>query len=699
MNISRLPYLFLLLILCISGCRAQDPAQTSHRYTNALINSSSPYLLQHAHNPVNWYPWGEESLTKAKEEKKLMIISVGYAACHWCHVMEHESFEDSLVAAKMNASYVSIKVDREERPDVDQIYMNAAYMINGRGGWPLNAIALPDGRPIFAGTYFPQDEWLKVLDHFAKLQQDKPELLEQAASQITRGIQEMDVSFLNPHQAQWHPDSLNLLAENILGQIDFQKGGLDRAPKFPMPSIHQFLLRHHQQSGNQQAKEAVLTTLDEMQKGGIYDHIGGGFARYSTDAKWKVPHFEKMLYDNAQLVSLYSEAYQLTGEERYRTTVYETLDWIERDMLDASGGFYSSLDADSEGEEGKYYVWTETELQQILGKDVGVLGDYYSVSKNGNWEQSNILHLTQTPEKVATKHNLSVEALMTLIADGKAKLLQARKDRIPPGLDDKVLTAWNGLMLKGYVDAYKAFGEDRFLEKARANARFIQDNMLQADGRLLRNYKSGKASINAFADDYAFVIDAFVALYQATFEEKWLFEAEKMMAYVRQHFFSEKSSMFFFTSDLDDPLITRPKELADNVIPGANSALAKDLYLLGTYLYRDDYLQLSRQMLNNVFADARQNAAYYANWGMLLYWLADTPYEVAVVGEKAEAFRADLAKRFLPNVFLIGGKTEGKLSLLENKLVRGATFIYVCQEKVCQLPVEEVDKALAQMKP
>ncbi len=692
---SATQYLLLsLLVLLTNACSSQNQTAQEHPYINKLAESSSPYLQQHAHNPVNWYPWGEEALAKAQAEDKLIIISVGYAACHWCHVMEHESFEDTAVARVMNENFVAIKVDREERPDVDQIYMDAANMIIGRGGWPLNAIALPDGRPVYAGTYFPKDEWLKVLNHFIKLKVEKPDMLTKAAGQITEGIQRLNDVAPPTEAAAFTESDLSEMYQAVEKTVDFRRGGLNREPKFPMPVVHQFLLQYHHQNNNPKALQAVLKTLDEMAAGGIYDQVGGGFARYSTDAVWKVPHFEKMLYDNGQLVSLYSSAYQLTKNPRYREVVYQSIEWIERELSDKNGGFYSSLDADSEGEEGKYYVWSEAELDELLGEDAALFKAFYNVKEGGNWEHSNILHHTVSREEFSENNEIVLNEFEALLNRSHDKLLKVRLKRVSPGLDDKILTAWNALMLKGYVDAYRVFGEQRFLDRAAQNAQFIRQEMIREDGGLYRNHKDGKSSINAFADDYAAVIEAFVSLYQASFEEEWLFLADSLMQYSLTNFYDENSGLFYYTSNEDDPLIARSRELIDKVIPGSNSVLAKDLFLLGTYLYKEEYLKKSERMLQTVIADAKPNASFYANWGVLLNWHVNTPYEVAIVGKDFAKARQALDQHYLPNAFLIGGETEGKLELLEYKSVPGATMIYVCQNKVCQMPTEEVELAL-----
>jgi uncharacterized protein YyaL (SSP411 family) len=669
------------------------------KYTNHLINESSPYLLMHAHNPVDWYPWGKEALEKAKKENKLIIISIGYAACHWCHVMEKESFEDPEVAQVMNEHYVCIKVDREERPDIDQVYMNAAQLITGGGGWPLNAVALPDGRPFFAGTYFPKQNWINLLKRISEVYIGSPGKLEQQADVVTRGIRSSEMVQFNPVKPGFAMKDLNQAFNNWKGNIDFEWGGHKGAPKFPMPIDHQFLLFYHHLTRDSKALEAVTVTLDRMAFGGIYDQVGGGFARYSTDNVWKAPHFEKMLYDNAQLVSLYSAAYQLTKNHLYKTIVYETLEFVERELASPGGGFYSSLDADSEGEEGKFYVWTKAEMEKVLGKDAQLIVAYYNVTDGGNWEKNkNILYRRQQDEAFAKKHGLTKEALHQRVAAAKNKLLEARSKRVRPPLDDKILTSWNALMLTGYVDAYRVFDEKRFLERAIKNADFLIKNALSRDGRLNRNYKDGKSSINAFLDDYALFIRALISLYQATFDEKWLSKANEILAYALKHFYDEKSHMFYYTSDLDPQLVARKMEITDNVIPGSNSVMAVNLYLLGEYFYKQDHIKISRQMLNNVKENLLKHGNYFANWGILMAYFVSSPYEVAIVGEDWFSIRKELDRHYLPNMLLMGGKQEGKLPLLEDKLVPGQTTIYVCKDKACRLPVTETKKALEQMK-
>lgn len=666
-------------------------------FKNRLANESSPYLLQHANNPVDWYPWGSEALEKARAENKLIIISIGYAACHWCHVMENESFEDTSVAQVMNDNYISIKVDREERPDVDQIYMDAAYLITGRGGWPLNVIALPDGRPVFAGTYFRKNDWTKILLYFKDLYQKEPETFDAEAEKLTNTINSIKVPGLDEGKSSFTKQDHDEAFNKIISYIDFENGGTKGAPKFPMPDIHQFLLTCYFHTKNPRALEAVTTTLGKMSNGGIYDHIGGGFARYSTDDIWKVPHFEKMLYDNSQLVSLYSNAYKVTGNKLYKKVVYETLDFIEREMTDESGGFYSSLDADSEGEEGRYYVWTKEEIDKLLGEKSELFCDYFSITSLGNWEGNNILFITQKKEDLLKKYQID-EKLFDQIIDGSKKILfDARSDRIRPGLDDKILTSWNALMLKGYVDAYSAFGEKKFLDAAIRNAEFILKNMMCGDGRLNRNFKSGKSTINAFLDDYAYTIEAFISLYEATFEEKWIYKSKKLTDYVLVHFKDEKSDFFFYTSDLDDPLITRKIDYSDNVTPSSNSSLAEGLFKLSRFFYNDNYGELSGNLAKSIKNAALINPTFHSYWLNLAIKFSFPFYELGVIGEKSEAEREKICKHFLPNIVLFGSRRESSLEILENRFVKGKTLFYVCENRTCQLPVEDFESAIAQI--
>ncbi|MEQ9424944.1 MAG: thioredoxin domain-containing protein [Cyclobacteriaceae bacterium] len=691
----RLTHIIIILtaLLLVGACqRNNSTAQNdNHEYTNALINETSPYLLQHAHNPVNWYPWNEAVLKKAQKDDKLLVVSVGYSSCHWCHVMEHESFSDTSVANIMNESFISIKVDREERPDIDKVYMDAAMMINGRGGWPLNVIALPDGRPVFAGTYYPKDNWLEILEFFQNAYaEDKSRLMAQADN-ITNGIKSLDVISRNQNTKGFKREEYLNHIDQMLSNIDRKWGGRSGAPKFPTPVVYEALLAAAYYNNNESAKEAVELTLHSMSKGGIYDHLAGGFVRYSTDRFWKVPHFEKMLYDNAQLIGLYSQAYRLSGNEKYRTVVYETFDWLISEMSDEAGGFYSSIDADSEGGEGNFYVWTATEIDSLLGQEASIFKEFYNVSSSGNWEKGkSILHTNYDSfgDFSEEKGTDSSEDSLSLMSS-RAKLLKHRNSRIRPGTDDKVLTSWNSLMISGLINAYLAFNDELFLNKAIEIGLFIVDNQLLEGGHLMRSYKNGQSSVNGFLDDYSLTISAFITLYEATFDESWLYKAKQLNEYVLAHFLDSRNQMFYFNADEDDNLITRKTETTDNVIPSSNSIMAKNLLKLGLYFTNDTYIEHARQMLANMESELEQNAWYYANWVSLMGNFTHPYYEVAIVGESHKNHRNELLQAYLPNVLVLGGSDEGSLDLLKNKLVDGRTMIYVCENKTCKLPVDQ----------
>ncbi|MBX2876939.1 MAG: thioredoxin domain-containing protein [Saprospiraceae bacterium] len=701
-SLSVILPLYVAGLLMFFGCKAQDASSSDHAYTNELINESSPYLLQHAHNPVNWHPWNEKSLQKAKDENKMLLISVGYAACHWCHVMEHESFEDTLVAQIMNENFIPIKVDREERPDVDDIYITACQMSTGKNcGWPLNAFALPDGRPVWAGTYFPKKNWIEILEYFVKLYKEDRDKLQEYAATITDGLQGIDDVPVGDKNKAFKVEDLVKINKDFVKSIDFKRGGQSGAPKFPKPSNYEYLLEQYFRTGEAKYWEAVEVTLDNMAKGGIYDHVGGGFARYSTDANWKVPHFEKMLYDNSQLVSLYAKAYQVQQKPRYKEILEETLSFIERELTDASGGFYSSLDADSEGVEGKFYVWTKAEIDALIS-DAQMsewFCDFYQIRERGNWEHKNIIYHEKSLQEFAASVDQEESNLKEAFGKIKAKLLEARDGRVRPGLDDKVLTGWNALMLRGYVDAFKALREPAYLDMALENGQFLIENMMQADFRLNRNFKDGKSSINAFLDDYALSIQAFMALYEVTFDEAWLERSKGLADYAMEHFLDTSTYLFNYTSDLDPPLIARKKELGDGAIPSSNSSMARALFSLGTYLYEEGYQDLARQMMANLVntVEESQQPSFYSNWLQLYQSLAAPPYEVAVVGPNAQALSQELMAAYLPNSLFLGGTVEGSLELLKDKLVEGETYIYVCQNKVCRFPVQTAAEALEQL--
>ena len=705
MSQSILSYTALFLIcslICACSKKPGELAINGGKEANQLIDESSPYLLQHAYNPVEWYPWGDKALDKAKNENKLMIVSIGYAACHWCHVMEHESFEDSLVASIMNENFVSVKVDREERPDVDDVYMTAAQLISGRGGWPLNAITLPDGKPIFAGTYFPKEQWIGILKQFVQLQKDDPERLKTSAEELTNGIAESNLIKVQTNPFSFDMEQLSSVVNISLSNYDMKKGGRKGSPKFPMPNAYEFLLKYNWLTQDKLSLDATLVGLNNMADGGIYDHLGGGFARYSTDDKWLAPHFEKMLYDNGQLVSVYAQAYQLTKDNKFKSVIEETIEFVERELKDDKGGFYSSLDADSEGEEGKFYVWSEEEIDEILGESpqVDIFKKYYDVSNRGNWEHKVILRKVDDIEQLSRDKGLDPETTWAELKVMRDRLLSARAKRVRPGTDDKILTSWNALMIMGYIDAYNALGTASYLESAKNSTTFLLKNQKQKDGRLLRNHKNGKSSINAFLDDYALTINALLKLYQVTFDEKWIAEANELATYAIEHFYNNETKMFDYTSKLDPPLVAKKAEYNDNVIPASNSAMARGLFTLGTLTYNKSHLDMSKQMLNNMMPQLEQmeHLSFYSNWLQLLLDHLMAPFEIAIVGQDAVERRQELASKYLGNSIFLGGEEEGSLALLESKLIPEATMIYVCQNKVCKFPVETVTEALPLIK-
>ena len=674
----------IALIVLISSCNSQNLEKMSeHKYTNSLINQTSPYLLQHAHNPVNWMAWSEETLEKAKKEDKPIIISIGYSACHWCHVMEHESFENEEIAQIMNENFICIKVDREERPDIDQIYMDAVHVITGSGGWPLNCFALPNGDAFYGGTYFPTQKWKQTLLSIANTYKNDREKFVDYSSKIKQGLANIQMQFAvdadEPNEKY-----INSIENVWTRSFDLELGGNYSAPKFPMPNNYETLLMLSDSLDEKKLRFHVMNTLDKMAMGGIYDQIGGGFARYSTDVNWLVPHFEKMLYDNAQLIGLYSNAYKVSESSLYKRTVYETFEFINRELTGTKGNIFSALDADSDGEEGKFYVWTYAEIQTILKDDAEMFIQHYNISEQGNWEGKTILCTTN-------------EAEPTKITELKKVLLKAREARVRPGLDDKSLTSWNALLVSGLVDAYKAFNDELFKNKAVEVYDFIIKNQLQKDGILNRNYKNGKSNIPGFLDDYAITIEASIKLYQITFDEEYLFKAKELNDYVLKHFYDNETGFFFYTSDLQTDISERKKELSDNVIPASNSIMAKNLFVLGHYFTEFSYLEKSKNMLMRISESIMRSPNFYSNWIQLYSWFTKPFYEVVVSGKNADKVLSDLNKKYLPNMIVAKASSESKLDITKDRTTE-ETNIYVCKNNTCALPVSSVDEALKILK-
>ena len=671
---------------------------------NKLHTETSPYLLQHADNPVHWMAWNSNTLQKAKAENKLMIVSIGYAACHWCHVMEHESFEDETVANVMNENYISVKVDREERPDIDQIYINAVQLMTGRAGWPLNIVTLPDGRPVWGGTYFKKEHWVEALQKIQQLYQENPEKLEEYADKLEEGLQNMDLIQLNSDDTNFSEVDTTTILTDWSRNFDHRFGGYKQAPKFMMPNNYEFLLRYAVQNKDKKVLDYVEKTLTQMAYGGIYDAMGGGFSRYSVDEKWHIPHFEKMLYDNAQLVSLYSNAYAETKNPLYKEVVAETLQFISETLTNDEGAFYSSLDADSktnsgELKEGAYYTYTKEELQQLLQDDFEIFKEYYNINSFGKWEDENyVLIRDKSDAEIAKLFSISEETLQKKKKQWKHRLLSYRNKRSKPRLDDKTLTSWNGLMIKGYVDAYKIFQNKEYLEAALKNAHFIKEKQLQKGGALYHNYKDGKSTINGYLEDYAAVIEAFIALYQVTLDEKWLQTSKDLTEYTFTYFFDEEKQLFYFTSSKDEKLISRLFEYRDNVIPASNSIMAKNLFKLSRYYNDEKYRNTAEQMLLHIIPELKKYPIGFSNWLDLLLNYQSEFYEVVVIGEKAKKKIKKLNQYYLPNTLLAGSIKKSDLFLCQNRFVNNETFIYVCIDNTCKLPVSETKKAIKELK-
>lgn len=676
----------------------------THKHTNELINETSPYLLQHAHNPIHWKAWNDNTLAEAKEKNRLIIISVGYAACHWCHVMEHESFEDIEVAQVMNDNYINIKVDREERPDIDQVYMNAVQLLTGSGGWPLNIVALPDGRPVWGGTYFKKKQWINTLTQIADLYHSNPEKLHEYAEQLETGIKSLDVVNLNTDDVKFEKSIIDYAINNWSQNFDYEKGGTNRAPKFMMPNNLHFLLREAYQNNHVELQKYLNITLTKIAYGGIFDQVGGGFSRYSVDGKWHVPHFEKMLYDNAQLVSLYSDAYLATKNPLYKQVVFDTLDFVERELTNSDGTFYSSLDADSINkkghlEEGAFYVWTKEDLKELLDEDFLLFSDYYSINDYGFWEHDNFVLIRKESDEIITKkHKITSEDLKEKIKRWKYLLLEEREKRNRPRLDDKILTSWNALMIKGYMDAFRVFNKDHFLKAALKNAQFIINKQSKEDGGLYHNYKNGKSTINGYLEDYAATIEAFILIYENTLDEKWLIHSRNLTNYTLDHFFNEESKMFYFTSNQDPALVSRTIEYRDNVIPASNSMMAKNLFKLSLFYGNSAYETISITMLHNMLPELKKYPSGFSNWMDLMLNFTNNYYEVAIIGEYAKEKVNTFNKAYLPNKLIAGSHEENNLPLLKNRYSKDKTLIYVCVNKACQFPVSEVDKAIDLMK-
>lgn len=688
---------------------------------NRLQHETSPYLLQHADNPVDWYPWGEEALQKAQQENKPILLSIGYSACHWCHVMAHESFEDHVTAGLMNELFVNIKVDREERPDLDDIYMKATQLFNrGHGGWPMTVFLTPDGRPFHAGTYYPVEprygmpSFQQIMQAVADAYHNRRDEVERSASQVA-GMLQSDpvVAVSGDTEQEFTPQLLVQAARGLTSQPDRVHGGLHTgSPKFPSPMNLDYLLRYVAHTGDPMTLNIVTFTLQKMAEGGIYDQLGYGFHRYSVDAEWLVPHFEKMLYDNAQLARVYLHAFQITRDQPFATICQQILTYVEREMLDPSGGFYSTQDADSEGEEGKFFVWSPEEFRQVLSatldeNTITALMHYWDVTPRGNFEGHNILHISAPLEQVASQHGLTVEALRKAIEQARTLLFTHREQRIKPGRDEKMLAGWNGMMLAAYAEAARVFPEqaERYTIIAARNAEFLLSKMSMPDGQLYRTHKDDRSKIPAYLEDYANVIDGLLELYQTTFDPRWFSEAQRLADHVMDHFAAEDGAGFYDTSDQHEQLVARPRAFQDNATPGGNNLMAYNLIRLGAYTGIPRYEEAAVRVLRQVSAAARQ---YPSAFGMALSafdLLIRRPVEVAIIGNRTEARPLlDMVQLlFRPRVITALAETdqseEATPALLAHRSMRNEQpTVYVCQNFACAAPVttaEEVDRLLS----
>lgn len=668
--------------------------------TNRLSTEHSPYLKQHENNPVDWFPWGKEALDKAKNENKLLVISVGYSACHWCHVMERESFENNSVAQTMNKFFISIKVDREERPDIDQIYMIAVQLMTNAGGWPLNVICLPDGRPIYGGTYFKPQDWQNILLQIAKLWEETPEIAVEYAEKLEKGIKQAEHLPIADPPKEYTLLDLKSIVLPWKAQFDLKNGGDGRnigGPKFPLPNNWLFLLRYANVTQDEAVLEHVHYTLEKMADGGIYDHIGGGFARYSVDDRWHVPHFEKMLYDNGQLVGLYSEAFQSVPSLQYKTVVFETIDWAKREMLGSNGGFYAALDADSEGIEGRFYTFESQEFA-FLSSLSNLIKQYYNIDANGNWqeENTNVLFVSENSKKLIADAGYNEEEWLEVLREVKNKLYQHRSKRVRPSLDHKQLTSWNAIFLKGLLDAYRVFQNEEHLQLALQTANFIENNCKYHDD-LLHQPEDSNRRIFAFLDDYAFTIEAYIAIYECTFEEKWVLAARNLMNQAISFFYDNDKEVFYFTSKHAEELIVRKSEVMDNVIPASSSVIVRQLYKLGKLFDDSNYTSMADLVFANVFPHIKSYGSGYSNWGIQLIEHVFGTYEIALTGSQAIEWRKELDRSaYIPNKITLGG-TKSTLPLLQNRQDLQSKA-YLCINKTCSLPQESITQLITLIK-
>jgi uncharacterized protein len=683
------------------------------KFTNSLIRETSPYLLQHAHNPVNWMAWNDEAFVLAKKEDKPVLVSIGYSACHWCHVMEHESFEDEKVAKFMNENFVCIKVDREERPDVDTIYMDAVQGMIGSGGWPLNVFLTPERKPFYGGTYFPpqsfsnRPSWLNVLESIHNSWLKKREAITEQSNRITDYLNGKP-AFISKPEIEKDANAENIFAEqqlekifeNLKDHFDTKNGGYGNAPKFPSPFVTQFLLRLFHFTKNNDALNQASLTLDKMCRGGIYDQLGGGLARYSTDAKWLAPHFEKMLYDNALFVITLCEAYQITKSELYEKTIRQTLEFINRELINPDGGFYSALDADSEGEEGKFYVWTKKEVDDILLADAFLFEEYFDITDKGNWEEKNILHCNFSIDDFAKQKDIDVKKLKSQIEKSSKKLFSIREKRIRPALDDKIILCWNALMISAFATAFKVFHENAFKEIAKKQLHFLLTHFRKNKNESLfyHNYKNGNGYNAALLDDYSCLIKAMLDVYEISFDEFVLKEVISLTDFVNEKFLDPEDSLYFYSMADQTDLIARKKDFYDGVIPSGNSIMASNLQRLTVVTGNEKYRIIYTNILNSFLNSITNYPSSFANFDIILCNEIFSMNEIVIVGNEFEKFTSQINSFFIPNkVIMASLEVSEEFPLLADKSVSDKTLIYLCKNYSCQLPVDNVADFIKQL--
>jgi len=693
MHFKSILYTLFFCFLFFS-CQEEKKETAEHKFTNSLIDETSPYLLQHAHNPVNWRSWSNTALEDKKEDK-LVLVSIGYSSCHWCHVMEKESFEDEAVAEIMNKNFINIKVDREERPDVDQVYMTALQLIKGSGGWPLNVITLPNGKPIYGGTYHTKEEWSQVLEKVSSLYKNDPKKANEYADMVAQGIQEANLITPTNNHETLTKQVVTESVQNWKNSWDIDKGGDQLQQKFMLPSNLNFLLDYAILTGDTDVKKHIKNTLNRIAYGGIYDFVGGGFYRYSTDPDWKVPHFEKMLYDNAQLISIYSKAYSIFKEPIYKEIVYTTISFIERDMKNPDGGYYAAIDADSEGEEGKYYVWKKEELEQTLGNEFDLFKSYFTIEPENIWEHKNyVLHRNSTDAEFCSKNKLVNSKLQESKEKWKTLLLKERTKRVPPRLDDKIITSWNALLISGFVDAYKAFGDTSFLVLAKSTLKSVKKFSL-TNTELRHSYKENSKQSKGFLEDYSFMVDALINLYSVSLDTKHLDLANSLNTKAMTSFNDTASGMYRYNENKD--LIAQIIKTNDGVIPSPNAIMAQNLLRLGHINYDKTFIEKSKSMVAAMVPMITPNASSYARWNSVLLNTTYTYYEIAVVGANAKTLSKKIHNTYIPNTLLVGSTEDSKLPLFEGRYTADGTYIYVCRDNSCKLPVTTADEAIEQL--